>query len=114
MSDTARISIGTSVAGVPEAAPRGPRPSGNTAFMPREAGRPREIELPIPARRGASSAPDATTIEKPSRPARPVVARVQVEEDDARKRGPGGVKVPRPAVKANDDGRQRQKLTITN
>ncbi|HML27461.1 MAG TPA: translation initiation factor IF-2, partial [Hyphomicrobium sp.] len=96
---------------------RGPRPSGNTAFMPREAGRPREIELPIPSRRGASpAAPDATTIEKPSRPARPVpaVAREQVEEDDVRKRGPGGVKVPRPAVKTNDDGRQRQKLTITN
>ncbi|WP_414464433.1 translation initiation factor IF-2 [Hyphomicrobium sp. B1] len=94
---------------------RGPRPSGNTAFMPREAGRPREIELPIPARRGASAGPaDATTIEKPSRPVRPPVVREQVEEDDARKRGPGGVKVPRPAVKTNDDGRQRQKLTITN
>ncbi|WP_024275039.1 translation initiation factor IF-2 [Hyphomicrobium sp. 802] len=94
---------------------RGPRPSGNTAFMPREAGRPREIELPIPARRGASAGPtDATTIEKPSRPARPPVVREQVEDDDARKRGPGGVKVPRPAVKTNDDGRQRQKLTITN
>jgi translation initiation factor IF-2 len=83
--------------------------------MPREAGRPREIELPIPARRGAGAGPaDASTIEKPSRPVRPIVARVQVEEDDARKRGPGGVKVPRPAVKTNDDGRQRQKLTITN
>ncbi|MBS0252444.1 MAG: translation initiation factor IF-2 [Proteobacteria bacterium] len=94
---------------------RGPRPSGNTAFMPREAGRPREIELPMPARRGASSGPaDATTIEKPSRPVRPPVVREQVEDDDARKRGPGGVKVPRPAVKTNDDGRQRQKLTITN
>jgi translation initiation factor IF-2 len=37
-----------------------------------------------------------------------------VEEDDSRKRGPGGVKVARPAVKTNDDGRTRQKLTITN
>jgi translation initiation factor IF-2 len=82
--------------------------------MPREAGRPREIELPVPPRRGAAPA-DATTIEKPVRPARPVVAaREQVEEDDSRKRGPGGAKVPRPAVKTNDDGRQRQKLTITN
>ncbi|HVX35682.1 MAG TPA: translation initiation factor IF-2 [Hyphomicrobium sp.] len=90
------------------------RPTGNTAYMPREAGRPREIELPIPPRRGAAPA-DATTIEKPVRPQRPaVVAREQVEEDDSRKRGPGGVKVPRPAVKTNDDGRQRQKLTITN
>ena len=86
------------------------RPAGNT-YMPREAGRPREIEFPQPARRGAAPA-DATTIEKPTRPVRPVVARQQPEEDDSRKRGPGGVKVPRPAVKLNDDGRQRQKLTI--
>jgi len=92
----------------------GSRPSGNTAYMPREAGRPREIELPIPSRRGGASTPDSTTIEKPTRPQRPVVARVQVDEDESRKRGPGGVKVPRPAVKTNDDGRQRQKLTITN
>ncbi|MFT3732788.1 MAG: translation initiation factor IF-2 [Hyphomicrobium sp.] len=92
---------------------RGPRPSGNTALMPREAGRPREIELPTPARRSAGPS-DSTTIEKPSRPARPVIVREQTDEDDSRKRGPGGVKVPRPAVKTNDDGRQRQKLTITN
>ena len=93
---------------------QGARPTGNTAYMPREAGRPREIELPAPPRRGAAPA-DATTIEKPTRPARPVVAaREQVEDDDSRKRGPGGAKVPRPAVKTNDDGRQRQKLTITN
>ncbi|AGK59984.1 translation initiation factor IF-2 [Hyphomicrobium denitrificans 1NES1] len=91
----------------------GGRPTGNTAYMPREAGRPREIELPVPPRRGAAPA-DATTIEKPVRPQRPVVAREQVEDDDSRKRGPGGAKVPRPAVKTNDDGRQRQKLTITN
>ena len=88
------------------------RPAGNT-YMPREAGRPREIEFPAPVRRGAAPA-DATTIEKPTRPVRPVVARQQPEEDDSRKRGPGGVKVPRPAVKLNDDGRQRQKLTISN
>ncbi len=94
---------------------RGPRPSGNTAFMPREAGRPREIELPVPARRGGAPAGDSTTIEKPTRAPRPVVApREQVEEDDRVKRGPGGVKIPRPAVKVQDDGRQRQKLTITN
>ena len=81
--------------------------------MPREAGRPREIELPIPSRRGAAS-PDATTIEKPVRAPRPAVARVQVEDEESRKRGPGGAKVARPAVKTNDDGRTRQKLTITN
>jgi translation initiation factor IF-2 len=89
------------------------RSSANTAYMPREAGRPREIELPIPPRRGAPSA-DPTALEKPARPQRPVVVRQQPEEDESRKRGPGGVKVPRPAVKLNDDGRQRQKLTITN
>ncbi len=88
------------------------RPAGNS-YMPREAGRPREIEFPQPARRGVAPA-DATTIEKPTRPVRTAVARQQPEEDDSRKRGPGGVKVPRPAVKLNDDGRQRQKLTITN
>jgi len=93
----------------------GGRPTGNTAYMPREAGRPREIELPIPSRRGGGPAPaDPTTIEKPVRPQRPVVVREQVEDDDSRKRGPGGVKVPRPAVKTNDEGRTRQKLTITN
>jgi translation initiation factor IF-2 len=81
--------------------------------MPREAGRPREIELPTPPRRGAPGS-DATTIEKPVRTQRPVVSREQVEDDDSRKRGPGGAKVPRPAVKTNDEGRQRQKLTITN
>ncbi|MET0406996.1 MAG: translation initiation factor IF-2 [Hyphomicrobium sp.] len=89
------------------------RPAGNTAFMPREAGRPREIDIP---RRGAAPAPDSTTIEKPTRAPRPVIAprEQQAEEDDRGKRGPGGVKIPRPAVKVQDDGRQRQKLTITN
>jgi translation initiation factor IF-2 len=92
---------------------QGGRPTGNTAYMPREAGRPREIELPVPPRRGASPA-DSTTIEKPVRAPRPAVARVQVEDEESRKRGPGGAKVARPAVKTNDDGRTRQKLTITN
>ncbi|HET6388938.1 translation initiation factor IF-2 [Hyphomicrobium sp.] len=94
---------------------RSPSRPINTTYMSRgEAGRPREIELPTPARRGAPAA-DATAIEKPTRPVRPpVVAREQVEEDDRVKRGPGGVKIPRPAVKVQDDGRQRQKLTITN
>jgi translation initiation factor IF-2 len=89
------------------------RPAGGNSYMPREAGRPREIDLPGPVRRGAG-APDATTIEKPVRPQRTVVAREQVEDDDSRKRGPGGVKVARPPVKLADEGRQRQKLTITN
>ena len=89
----------------------GARPGAGTAFMPREAGRPREIELPS-LRRGPAAAPAEPAVEKASRPVRPVVSREVVEEDD-RKRGPGGVKVPRAPVKV-DDGRQRQKLTITN
>jgi translation initiation factor IF-2 len=92
---------------------RAPRTSGNTAYMPREAGRPREIELPMPARRGGAPA-DGTTVEKPSRPQRTVTARQQPEEEEVRKRGPGGAKAPRPALKLNEEGRQRQKLTITN
>lgn len=90
------------------------RVGGNTAFMPREAGRPREIELPLPPRRAAAVPADTTTIEKPARPQRSISAREQLEEDDLRKRGPGGVKVARPAVKLGEEGRQRQKLTITN
>ncbi len=85
--------------------------------MPGAAGRPREIELPIP-RRGAAAAaaPGEPAIEKPSRPARPAVAKQQVvEEEDVRKRGgPGGAKIVRPAVKDNDDSRQRHKISITN
>jgi translation initiation factor IF-2 len=101
----------------------GGRPSGqrtaqrtSTPFMPREAGRPREIDLPPPARRGPAGAPAAAgeaVVDKPSRPPRPVVAK-EIEEDDLRKRGPGGVKAPRPAVKLGDENRTRQKLTITN
>jgi translation initiation factor IF-2 len=92
--------------------PSGPRPGGATAYMPREAGRPREIDFPSSRRPPAAAAEPA--IEKPSRPARPVIAKQITEEDDSRKRGPGGAKVPRAPVKLADDGRQRQKLTITN
>ena len=89
----------------------GPRPGTGTAFMTREGGRPREIELPS-LRRSPAPAAAEPAVEKVSRAPRPAVNRVVVEEDD-RKRGPGGVKVPRAPVKV-DDGRQRQKLTITN
>ncbi len=93
-----------------------PRPSGNS-YMPREAGRPREIEFPGP-RRGpgvtAGAAPDPS-LEKPTRAVRPVIAKQNVpEDDDSRKRGPGGIKITRPAVKVVDDGRQRTKISITN
>ena len=97
---------------------RGPRPAGgpgqSPAFMPREAGRPREIDFPG-ARRGApgASADTGTGVEKLSRPVRPHVVK-EVPEDDDRKRGPGGVKLARPAVKVVDQGRERTKISITN
>ncbi len=97
---------------------RGPRPAGGAglspAFMPREAGRPREIDFPG-SRRGAPSATAdlGTGVEKLSRPVRPVVVK-EVAEDDDRKRGPGGVKLARPAVKVVDQGRERTKISITN
>ncbi len=82
------------------------------AYMPRASGRPQEIILPGLTRGGPAAA--EAVVEKPSRPVRPVVAKVNVEEDDSRKRGPGGAKITRPAPKVVDDGRQRQKITISN
>ena len=82
------------------------------AYMPRASGRPQEIILPGLTRGGPAAA--EAVIEKPSRPVRPIVAKVNVEEDDSRKRGPGGAKITRPAPKVVDDGRQRQKITISN
>ncbi|MEQ1673214.1 MAG: translation initiation factor IF-2 N-terminal domain-containing protein, partial [Hyphomicrobium sp.] len=81
-------------------------------FMPRASGRPQEIILPGLTRGGPPAA--EAVVEKPSRPVRPVVAKVNVEEDDSRKRGPGGAKITRPAVKDTDDSRQRTKISITN
>ena len=92
----------------------GPRPIGNPAFMPREAGRPREIDFPTQRRAGPAAAGAEPAVEKPTRPVRPIIVKQVTEEDDSRKRtGPGGAKVPRAPVKLPDDGR-RQKLTITN
>ncbi len=90
----------------------GPRTGSAQVYMPGAAGRPREIELPV-QRRGAPGA-DATTIEKPARVVRPVVTKQVAEDDDSRKRGPGGVKITRPAVKVPEDNRQRTKISITN
>lgn len=93
----------------------GARPGGAAPFMTREAGRPREIELPGAPRRGAPAAPSAdAALEKPSRAVRAPVPRVVIDEDEAPKRGPGGAKVPRPQVKVNDDQRSRQKISILN
>ena len=87
------------------------RPS-NPAFMPRASGRPQEIILPG-LTRGGPAATEAV-VEKPSRPVRPVITKTVTEDDDVRKRGPGGVKITRPAPKVVDDSRQRTKISITN
>ena len=91
----------------------GPRPAGSgaPAFMPREAGRPREIEMPN--RRPPEPAGDEIV----KRPQRTVAVKQVVEDDDSRgpkRGGPGGAKIVRPAVKVVDDGRQRTKISITN
>ncbi len=91
----------------------GPRPAGAgaPAFMPREAGRPREIEMP---NRRPPVSPDDEIVKRPQRT---VAVKQVVEDDDSRgpkRGGPGGAKIARPAVKVVDDGRQRTKISITN
>ena len=109
-----------------EGRPGGDRPPGrgggrpqslNPAMMPREGGRPKEILLPTPARRGAAGKPsgpaDAPEIELPKRQPRPVgvpAAATSDEDDRSAKRG----KVARPAAKVGDERRERVKLTINN
>ncbi len=89
------------------------RPGSRPApFTRGEAGRPREIDFAGLRRPPAAGAAE-TTVEKPSRPARPVIAKQVTEDDETRKRGPGGAKVPRAPVKLPDDGR-RQRISITN
>ncbi|MGL4396595.1 MAG: translation initiation factor IF-2 [Hyphomicrobium sp.] len=92
----------------------GPRPpaGSNPAYMPREAGRPREIELPNARRAGPAAA--STEIETPKRPQRVITVKETTDEDEQRKRGPGGAKITRPAVKDPDQGRERHKISITN
>ncbi len=69
-----------------------PQQSNNTAWMPREGGRPQEIRLPGPARPrpGAAAAPPdpATEVTKPMRAARPLVTTQQPDDDEGR----GGLK----------------------
>ncbi|MEQ1718496.1 MAG: translation initiation factor IF-2, partial [Hyphomicrobium sp.] len=104
--------------GPPRHTPGGrPGSQGGPAFMPREAGRPREIDLPNMRRPVVVAAPAAVDPDLPKRPQRTVAPKQAVEEEENRgvkRGGPGGVKVPRPAVKLVDDGRQRSKITITN
>jgi translation initiation factor IF-2 len=90
--------------------------------MPREAGRPRNIEIPRDRRPApiVSSAPDpATEIKRPTRqvPVRAAVA-VQPGDDDDHRKKRGGVidysKLPKPAAKPAEEQRARGKLTINN
>ncbi len=103
------------------ASPR-PAQSSNTAWQPREGGRPQEIRLPGPPARprpgsGPAAADPGTELTKTMR-TRPIVAPATPEAGDdeesrsAAKRG--GAKVARPAVKVVDDRRERVKLTINN
>jgi translation initiation factor IF-2 len=83
-----------------------PRTSYNPALQPREGGRPREIDIPAPAR----TKPDA---EAPKRITRTPVTS---EEDDNRGgpkglRKPGAARTPTPKP---DEKRERVKLTINN
>lgn len=90
--------------------PAGARPQ-NPAFMPRESGRPREIELPTQRRAAAPAAVDA---DAPKRPQRTPAAKQMIDEEETQAKRGAGVKVPRPAVKLGDDRSARTKITITN
>jgi translation initiation factor IF-2 len=92
--------------------------------MPREAGRPRNIEIPRdrrPVNIAPSSPPDPNTeIKRPTRsvPVRSGAIAVQAGDDDEVRKKRGGVidysKIPKPAPKAADEKRERGKLTINN
>ena len=87
----------------------GPSRAGGTqspAFMPREAGRPREIELPGTRR------PTSTEVETPKRIVRPPLIK-QIADDDEAPGAKRGVKVPRSVVKDND-GQRRNRISILN
>ncbi|WP_072371654.1 translation initiation factor IF-2 [Hyphomicrobium sp. NDB2Meth4] len=83
-----------------------PRTSYNPALQPREGGRPREIDIPMPVR--AKPEPEA-----PKRVARPEAA----EEDEGRGAAKGNRKVAgvaRTPTPKPDERRERVKLTINN
>ena len=87
-----------------DAAPR-PRTSYNPALQPREGGRPREIDIPLPSRNKP----------EPEAPKRVVRAPEIHDEEEGRgvkgSRKPGSVRTP--TVKT-DEKRERIKLTINN
>ena len=97
-------------------------PSGAPAFMPREAGRPRNIELPRDRRPVivAPSPPDPSTeIKRPTRqvPVRAAAVPVTEGDDDVRKKRGGVIdysKIPKAPPKPAEDQKTRGKLTINN
>jgi translation initiation factor IF-2 len=94
-----------------ESAPTGkPRQSFNPALQPREGGKPREIDIPVPSR----AKPDAEAPAVAKRTGRAAAVEVSDEEES---RGPQkGRNKPgtrTPVVKA-DERRERVKLTINN
>ena len=90
--------------------------------MPREAGRPRNIELPRDRRPiiVAPSAPDPSTeIKRPTRsvPVRAAAIPVTEGDDDVRKKRGGVIdysKIPKAPPKPAEDQKSRGKLTINN
>ena len=93
--------------------------SGGPVYMPREAGRPRNIELPRDRRPlpPASTGPDPSEIKRPMRSAPVRAAAVPVTEgdDDIRKKRGGVIdysKIPKAPPKQDD--KVRGKLTINN
>ena len=91
--------------------------SGGPVYMPREAGRPRNIELPRDRRPAAPSAPDPSEIKRPQRTAPVRAAAIPVTEgDDEVRKKRGGVidysKIPKAPPKL--DEKARGKLTINN
>ena len=84
-------------------------------MMPREGGKPKEILLPTPPRRGGGKAAppgDAPEVELPKR--QPRLATPQPATDDDDRGSKRGGKLSRPTAKTGDERRERVKLTINN
>ena len=99
----------TAPTSAPPARPAGPRGKAPATFdpalMPREGGKPKEIELPATRRQAA----------QPEAPKRPLRGQGEAaEEEDARGAGAKRGKPVRAPVKTGDERRERVKLTINN
>ncbi|MDX2287469.1 MAG: translation initiation factor IF-2 [Hyphomicrobiaceae bacterium] len=99
------------------AGPGQPRRSYDTAFRPREGGRPKEILIPRPPRpQEVEAKPEVSKITR-DRTARPPTAPVPdvAEDDDARGKGlkgKGSARAPGGGGRAAEDRRERGKLTL--